>query len=331
MHVRRCIITFALCLLAVSGWAGGKILKQPEIDLATLDLKDGDIVFQHWLGKLGSVIADVTDSPLSHCGMVVHRKGEPWVIEAVGPVRYISFKKWLRQGDRGYFMQMRVKEASERQIANAIEVAESMLGRPYDIQYELDDEKIYCSELVYKAYERGAEIEVGDKEALRDLKWRPHEKFIRVLAGGELPLDRVMVTPVSIARHSRLKLMYSTFPARKAEPLYDATALAGKWSGEYTIKDLDPVAAKLEFDEQGKFVAGTIHPPDDAKIVIRRLNVESFHAQREFTARLRDGRGINGRIEARICDEGRRIIGEWRDDQGYLGVFSLGRETEDGD
>ncbi len=329
MQVRRYVITLALCLVATCAIAGGKTLKQPEVDLATLDLQDGDIVFQHWLGKLGSVIADVTDSPLSHCGMIVYRKGEPYVIEAVGPVRYITFKKWLRQGDRGHFMQMRVKDASDRQVAKAIEVAESMLGRPYDIQYELDDEKIYCSELVYKAYERGAEIEVGDKEALRELKWRPHEKFIRALAGGDLPLDRVMVTPVSIARNSRLKLMYSTFPARKQEPLYDETALAGKWSGEYTIRELEPVAASLEFDEQGKFVAGTLDPPDSPKIIIRKMSVEPFSAQRQFTARLRDERGIKGRVEARIQDEGRRIIGEWRDDEGNLGVFSLERETTD--
>ncbi|MBI3866349.1 MAG: hypothetical protein HY290_31090 [Planctomycetia bacterium] len=323
------ILRAPLMLLVLICLLGGKKVGETQFDPALLDVKDGDVVFQHLPGKLGAVISDVTDSPLTHCGMIVHHNGEPHVIEAIGPVRYISLKKWLKQGDKGHFSQLRLKSVTDEQIAAAVKEAESLLGMPYDFQYELDDKKIYCSELVYKAYLRGAEIEVGEKEALGDLNWRNHETFIRFLAGGELPLERQMVTPVAIARNPRFKLMYSTFPARKDEPRYDVESLAGKWRGDYTIKDLVPVTATMEFDTRGKFVSGDIHLGDGTKVAIREMQIESFKAQREFRGRLRDSRDIDTDVEARIRDEGRRITGTWRDDHGHRGVFSFEKQSDE--
>ena len=326
MNARRILSGPLLCLLIVAFLSAGKLAPEPEVDLSQLDFRKGDIVFQHLPGKLGSVICEVTNSSLSHCGLIVDRKGEPCVLEAIGPVRYISLKKWLRQGDKGRFTQMRLKEVSQDQVAKTVTAAEALLGRPYDIQYELDDKKIYCSELVYKAYLRGAEIEVGEKEELGNLNWQGNEAFIRTITGGDLPLERVMVTPASIARSSRLKLMYSTFPARQDEPFYEQSVLAGKWSGDYTIKSLTPVTATVEFDRRGVFSSGAIRLADGSAVAIRDLRVEPFESQREFAGRLRDARGIDGDVRARIQDEGRRIIGTWKDDRGNRGVFSFEKQ-----
>jgi len=40
-------------------------------------------------------------------------------------------------------------------------LGKSWLGRPYDLQFRWDDERLYCSELVYKLYERGAGVRIG--------------------------------------------------------------------------------------------------------------------------------------------------------------------------
>jgi|GEM_PF-174492 len=331
MKSQRVFCGLLLCLVMTASVSAQKKLtklfaKEPKVDLSQFDFRSGDIVFQHLPSKLGSVICEVTNSPLSHCGMVVERKGELYVIEAIGPVRYISLKKWIDQGDQGRFMQMRLKDVNRTEIDSTVAAAEAMLGRPYDIQYELDDKKIYCSELVYKAYLRGAEIEVGDKEELGSLKWQGNEAFIRAITGGNLPLERVMVTPASVARCPRLKLMYSTFPPRKDEPFYDQSVLAGKWIGDYTIKSLTPVTATVEFDRRGVFSSGEIQLADGSKVAIQDLQVKPFKAQRELAGSLRDARGIDGQIQATIQDEGRRIIGTWKDDLGNSGVFSFAKQ-----
>src|SRR5436190_9894384 len=76
MNARRILSALILCLLVTTGASAKKLGKEPDVDLSQYDFRSGDIVFQHLPGKLGSVICEVTDSPLSHCGMVVERKGE---------------------------------------------------------------------------------------------------------------------------------------------------------------------------------------------------------------------------------------------------------------
>lgn len=75
-----------------------------------------------------------------------------------------------------------------------------MVGLPYDLNYDPDDDKIYCSELVYKVYERELNINIGQWERLGDLNWKPKEDFIRKMENGNLPLDRMMITPVGLTK-----------------------------------------------------------------------------------------------------------------------------------
>lgn len=85
---------------------------------------------------------------------------------------------------------------------------EHFAGRSYDFHYDLDDDEIYCSELVQKAYERGLGLRLGEVQRLGDLNWRPHEKFIREMENGRLPLERQMVTPVALTRSPLLERVF---------------------------------------------------------------------------------------------------------------------------
>ena len=84
----------------------------------------------------------------------------------------------------------------------------TQLGKPYDIRYRLDDEKIYCSELIYKAYLATTGEPVGKLVALGDLDWGPHERFIEQIEGGPVPLDRQMITPRDLAAAQQLALIH---------------------------------------------------------------------------------------------------------------------------
>ena len=83
--------------------------------------------------------------------------------------------------------------------------AESYTGRPYDFHYALDDDYIYCSELVYKGFKKVIGRGLGQTKQLGDLNWRPHEAFIRSMEDGALPLAREMITPVDLSRAPELQ------------------------------------------------------------------------------------------------------------------------------
>lgn len=321
----RPFVWVIVCLILLGA---GKSKRVSPVDLSKYDFREGDVLLQHLPSKLGSVITDITDSQYSHCGIVMLQEGRLHVLEAIGPVRIVSIGKWIRQGHRRQFTQLRPENLSQDQIADVILEAKKMLGRPYDIQYELDDKKIYCSELVYKAFRRALDIEVGKRQTLGELNWKPHTKFIRVITGGELPLERVMVTPESLVRGQHLKFVYSTFPTRKREPLYNSSMLSGTWRGDYTIRGTIPATAIVHFDRNGKFETGEIRLPDKATIQIGALNYEKFHQQREFVAKLADQRGIEAILKVQIRDNGERIIGTWRDNLGFDGVLSFEKVIE---
>jgi hypothetical protein len=171
----------------------------------------GDVVFQALpLNPLVQAIEGTTGSPYSHCGLLTQRNGEWWVLEAIGPVKATPLREWVRRGRGGWFTAYRFKPKLQPKIPEIMTAARTYLGRPYDRSYRFDDEKIYCSELIYKAVRDATGETPGQVFTLGQLNWRPYEKTIRRLEGN-LPLDREMITPRDLATAPQLERVY---PAR---------------------------------------------------------------------------------------------------------------------
>jgi len=81
----------------------------------------------------------------------------------------------------------------------------SYLGLPYDYQMMPDDSAMYCSELVNKVYERSLGICLGKWLPLGLMNWLPYLPVIISIA-GKLPLRRMIVSPVSIFKDTRLDI-----------------------------------------------------------------------------------------------------------------------------
>ncbi len=169
----------------------------------------GDVVFQSLpKGPLVETIEGVTNSEWSHCGVLVRRDGKWMVAEAIGQVRYTPLHLWVVRGRRAKVESYRLVNPPadlEEKLAAGIE---PFVGRPYDYRYAPEDDEIYCSELVYKAYDRGLGIRIGDWERLGDLNWRPYEGFIRETENGKLPLDRLMISPVELTRSPLVRRVF---------------------------------------------------------------------------------------------------------------------------
>ena len=135
------------------------------------------------------------------------------VLEAIGPVQETPLAYWILRGREMKYDAFRLDDGYRDKIPAIIQNARSFLGRPYDIQYEFDDAKIYCSELIFKAFKKATAEDLGNVVTLGQLDWKGHESFIQRITGGDLPLDRWMITPADLARAKQLKQIYKGLKA----------------------------------------------------------------------------------------------------------------------
>lgn len=169
--------------------------------------QDGDLVFQSLpQNDLVLAIEGISESPYSHCGIVVYKDDSWMVLEAIGPVKYTPLYEWVKRGRNAAFAVYRFKKDSETN--SFISEAEKYLGKPYDVRYRFDDEKIYCSELIYKSYQKSHNIDLGELKALGDMPWKDYDLTIRKYEKGPPPLQRLMITPVNLSLASELTLIY---------------------------------------------------------------------------------------------------------------------------
>jgi len=97
---------------------------------------------------------------------------------------------------------------SEAATARFIQQGRALLGRHYDGKFEWDDRRLYCSELVYKLYERALQIELVEPERIEALKLsNPRVKRLvaQRLGPGRAPNPKEpIVTPASLTRSDKL-------------------------------------------------------------------------------------------------------------------------------
>lgn len=76
-------------------------------------------------------------------------------------------------------------------------MGERYRDRNYDLYFEWNDERIYCSELVWKVYKQGAGVEIGRLQRLRelDLSHPAVRAKMKERYGGQIPLDEPVISP----------------------------------------------------------------------------------------------------------------------------------------
>jgi hypothetical protein len=191
--------SLAVCLLVL----GVAVSRPTRADEPRLE--SGDLVFETSTSRQSAAIRWATRSPWSHVGIVEVSGGRASVIEAIGRVSrtpWASFRRRARRG--GEILVLRPRDLDLRMRAAAVERARGFLGRPYDARFGWGDDRLYCSELVVKAYERGAGISYGRRERVGDLRTFGIEGAMERRWGGKVPRDLVLVTPASIAEDRRL-------------------------------------------------------------------------------------------------------------------------------
>jgi hypothetical protein len=179
----------------------------PEVNSS---IQNGDIIFQTSKSSQSKAIQLATKSKYSHMGIIYENGGKYFVYEAVQPVKMTPLTEWINRGENGHYVIKRLTNADEVLTSSVLtqmkKTGEQFKGKSYDIYFEWSDDRIYCSELVWKMYKEATGIEIGKLEQLSDfdlsneiVKAKMIERY-----GDNIPMDEKVISPAAMFNSNKL-------------------------------------------------------------------------------------------------------------------------------
>lgn len=214
--MKKGIIIFGLLgLIIIGGFYAKRKYYDPRHRLETAkkevrkladnnEIMNGDLIFQTSLSRQSKAIQLATKSKYSHCGLIYKDGKDFYVFEAVQPVKLTSLDKWIARGQDGKFVIKRLKNADQVLTPSVIEkmreVGDQFKGKNYDLTFEWSDDKIYCSELIWKIYQRATGLKIGRLQKLKDfdLTDKAVQTKMKERYGDKIPMDETVISPISI-------------------------------------------------------------------------------------------------------------------------------------
>jgi hypothetical protein len=166
-------------------------------------LKDGDIVFQISEFGQGKAIQLATHSKYTHCGIVFKENGTYMVYEAVQPVKKTPLKEWILNGSDNYYIVRRLKKSETLTpvvISKMKQKYKQFEGKNYDLYFGWSDDRIYCSELVWKLYKDATGLELGSLQKLKefDLSHPVVQAKLKERYNGKIPYEEQVISPAAV-------------------------------------------------------------------------------------------------------------------------------------
>ena len=174
-------------------------------------LKDGDIIFQsNGAFDEGKAIQIVSKSPLTHCGVLFKEGNEWYVYEAIQPVAKTLLKDFAKTANGETYAVRRLSDEAPL-TADALkkmkEYMESNIGKDYDHKFGWGNDKLYCSELVWKAYYESTRLKIGKVKMVGDFDLTDPlvKRLVEERYGKNVPVTEPTVTPGEVFNCRRLK------------------------------------------------------------------------------------------------------------------------------
>jgi uncharacterized protein YycO len=184
---RRVMLWSALPLIGmVLGWHAlkdGELIAGPRsgsnYTLTTQEtalLQDGDIILRRGSGMVSDMIAAMLAEPydISHCGVVVERDGELWVVHSVSNnvsdadgMQAHRLPAFVRQSKPGSVIITRLHAVEDRSTISRKARHYLRQRVPFDHNFDREDSThLYCSELIWRILrdDHGLDILEGTAE-----------------------------------------------------------------------------------------------------------------------------------------------------------------------
>ncbi|MEC7822562.1 MAG: YiiX/YebB-like N1pC/P60 family cysteine hydrolase [Candidatus Neomarinimicrobiota bacterium] len=191
---------------------------------STPEFQVGDILFQDLdcgppCEAIEAVTSGYNGAQLSHNGIITEIKGEEFsqifVVEAIGEsVVKTPLNEFLERNDK--VIVGRVKSDYTYMISDAINYIESsILGKPYDYIFDLDNDTYYCSEVIYKGFE------VADSTqnlfAINPMTFNEpntNDPFVHWVSyykelNAEIPEGELGLNPGGMSRSNKIDIIYT--------------------------------------------------------------------------------------------------------------------------
>ena len=180
-------------------------------------IQDGDIIFQTSQSLQCEAVRIATNSKFSHCGIIYEINGNLFVFEAVQPVKLTPLEDWIMYGRDKNYVVKRLKNASQVLTPDTLQkmkdYSQQFNGKEYDAFFEWTDTRIYCSELVWKIYKNGANIELSKLQQLKDFNLTDErvQKILKERYGNNIPLEEKVVSPSNLVDSDLLVTVVDTY------------------------------------------------------------------------------------------------------------------------
>ncbi len=170
-------------------------------------LATGDLIFIQSQSPQSVAVQEMTGSPWTHVGMIFQHNNN-WVVgEAARDVGAVSLGDFIgRSRGRRYIVKrlradvLAVGTAEQSLLENTFR---QEVGKPYDLWFEWGDERIYCSELIWKSYQRALGVVLSPLQVVGDMNLSGpaaraliEERYTR--QGRRLNLAESIITPVAL-------------------------------------------------------------------------------------------------------------------------------------
>jgi len=210
MRILATIMLASVILISCGGNSKEEDTPRFVENLLKNEIQNGDIIFQTSKSSQSKAIQLATNSKYSHMGIIYENDGQFFVYEAVQPVKLTPLNEWINRGENGHYVIKRLENADQVLTSSTLtkmkQIGEQFKGKPYDIYFEWSDDKIYCSELVWKIYKQAADIEIGQLEKLSDFDLTNEivQTKMKERYGDNIPRDEKVISPAAMFNSKKL-------------------------------------------------------------------------------------------------------------------------------